>query len=193
MPGMRARLLFDTIAPSRYIATSDVGWDVGSFIEASKQSEADAGFYLGGVGYWRLAGVLKRLADAWRRFGPDCTARSPLSRCRRTSTPAGSWRLPSWWRPIPIPFPTGPAVTLSSGTPKSLVADCAGQGASGQAGDVGRRVRPARLAQAQEHLPARRSIELPDLLSALGQLRGGGAIAAGPWEGHADTLCEPLR
>lgn len=70
LPGARARVLFETIPGVRYVVTDDVGWDVGSFITASKSSEADCGFYVGGCGYWRRPGVLARLAEAWRQFGP---------------------------------------------------------------------------------------------------------------------------
>lgn len=69
-PTHHTRVLFGSLPHVRFMDHDDSGWDVGAFIAASHQTEAEMMFCCGGPCYFKRAGWLKRIAEAWERYGP---------------------------------------------------------------------------------------------------------------------------
>jgi len=63
------QLLFSPI-PCTFFPRSNNGWDIGGYIEAAKKFECDMLVCLGESVYFHREGWLKKLADAWQRYGP---------------------------------------------------------------------------------------------------------------------------
>jgi len=69
-PDTVTEVLFASMNPKFIVRKVNNGWDVGGFLEASRQIKADMLFCLGGPAHFRRRGWLKRIVAAWEQHGP---------------------------------------------------------------------------------------------------------------------------
>lgn len=102
-----AQGLFRALEPT-YFQHDDSGWDIGGYIAAmravipSENTATDCIVCLGGSSYFQRAGWLKRIAEAWLKYGVGFYGATPTHEVSPHLCTSGFWTHPEILKAYPI-------------------------------------------------------------------------------------------
>jgi hypothetical protein len=98
--------LFSQVPRCSFFEHNNVGWDIGGFVALARSLKDDVMVCFGGSAYFRRAGWLVRMMDAWTKHGPGfygCLSRYERSPHLNTT---GFWCSPGLLQDYPYPVIT---------------------------------------------------------------------------------------
>lgn len=125
-PTAHTQILFSSLNP-RFLVHDDSGFDIGAYQAAAKLVETDSMFCCGGPCYFRKAGWLQRIAQAWTRYGPGMYGTLSSYEIRPHFCTSGFAVPPSFIRSYPRVVTKEERYNFEHG-PTSLVYNVIGQG-----------------------------------------------------------------